>query len=181
MIDPSLLTTRSEIDAQLAALTQHESQLDAKLADLISSRSKLSTQLNSLDGLREVIHGIQHAAGHMSSEVGRVAETAERVGGKVRILDEEQVRRLCLLSRMNKSDGSAVRQSRVKESIEVVQAVQDLKTSIASLDVAMQKEDWEAATRSMQRASAIDPAVVASGFAEAVVVSRVLPFFQFVC
>lgn len=92
MIDPSLLTTRSEILAQLASLTQHESQLDVKLANLISSRSKLSAQLNSLDGLREVINGIQIEAGHMSSEVGRVAETAERVGGKVRILDEEQVR-----------------------------------------------------------------------------------------
>ena len=68
----------------------------------------------------------------------------------------------------------------MKESIEVVQAVQDLKTSIASLDVAMQKEDWEAATRCMQRASAIDASVVASGFAEAVVVSPSSHFRSFV-
>ena len=92
MIDPSLLTTRSEILTQLASLSQHESQLDVKLANLISSRTKLSTQLNSLDGLREVINGIQLEAGHMGNEVGKVAETAERVGGKVRVLDEEQVR-----------------------------------------------------------------------------------------
>lgn len=67
------------------------------------------------------------------------------------------------------------KQSRVKASIEVVQAVQDLKSSIASLDQAMQKQDWEAATRFMQRASSIDPEVVASGFAEAVVVCRFPP------
>ncbi len=51
-----------------------------------------------------------------------------------------------------------------------MQAVQDLKSSIASLDAAMKKQDWESATRYMQRATAIDPEVVASGFAEAVVV-----------
>lgn len=62
-------------------------------------------------------------------------------------------------------------QSRVRESIEMVQAVQELKTSIAGLDSAIQKQDWEAATRLMQRATAIDPDVVGSGFAEAVVVS----------
>lgn len=53
--------------------------------------------------------------------------------------------------------------------------MQDLKTSIASLDGAMQKQDWEAATRFIQRASAIEPAVVASRFAEAVVVSLPAP------
>ena len=58
----------------------------------------------------------------------------------------------------------------MRSSIEVVQAVQELKTSIAGLDSAMQKQDWEAATRLMQRATAIDPAIIASGFAEAVVV-----------
>lgn len=59
----------------------------------------------------------------------------------------------------------------MKASIEVVQAVQDLKSSITNLDLSIQKEDWEAATRYMQRATAIDPEIVASGFAEAVVVS----------
>lgn len=34
----------------------------------------------------------------------------------------------------------------------------------------MLKEDWEAATRHMQRASAIDPEVVVSEFADSVVV-----------
>ena len=67
--------------------------------------------------------------------------------------------------------------SRVKASIDVVQAVQDLKASIASLDSSMQKQDWEAATRAIQRARAIDPEIVSSGFAEAVVVSQTLLLF----
>lgn len=58
----------------------------------------------------------------------------------------------------------------MKECIDMVQAVQDLKSAIASLDAAMQKQDWESATRSMQRAMAIDADVISSGFAEAVVV-----------
>ncbi len=53
--------------------------------------------------------------------------------------------------------------------------MQDLKSSIASLDAAIQKADWEAATRALQRATGIDDAVVASRFAEAVVVSILSP------
>lgn len=87
---------------------------------------------------------------------------------------------LCLVCRDARSLGCSgsirpvaapTAQSRVKSSIEVVQAVQDLKTSIASLDQAMQKQDWESATRFTQRAAAIEPSIVASSFAEAVVVS----------
>lgn len=59
----------------------------------------------------------------------------------------------------------------------MIQAVQDLKSAIASLDIAMQKHDWEAATRSVQRAAAIDPAIVSSGFADAVVVCGDPRFF----
>lgn len=63
-------------------------------------------------------------------------------------------------------------QSRVKDSIEFVTETQELKQSIAALDVAIQREDWEAATRYMQRATTnVSPQVLNSGFAEAVVVS----------
>jgi hypothetical protein len=37
----------------------------------------------------------------------------------------------------------------------------------------MRKEDWEEATRHIQRASAIDPEIVSSAFADSVVVSCV--------
>ncbi|GAA5821216.1 hypothetical protein JCM11251_004517 [Rhodosporidiobolus azoricus] len=154
-VDPSSLHTRQDIERHLVALTAQESTLDARLTQLISSRTRLTSQLRTLDSLREVVGGIQAEAEHMAREIGAVAQTAERVGAKVRGLDEEQ--------------------SRVKECIDMVQAVQDLKTAIASLDIAMQKQDWEAATRCVQRARAIDPEIVSSGFAEAVVPTSDLP------
>lgn len=108
----------------------------------------------------------------MANQVGEVAQTAERVGGKVRVLDQEQVgSALFSCATVHYSNPPDDLQSRVKSSIEVVQAVQDLKSSISSLDLAMQKQDWEAATRFMQRARGIDAEIVASKFAEAVVVS----------
>ncbi|GAA6054222.1 hypothetical protein JCM3770_001399 [Rhodotorula araucariae] len=153
--DPGALLTRADIERTLGALTVKENALDARLAALISSRTRLAAQLRALDSLREVVGGIQGEAAHMAAEIGAVAETAERVGAKVRGLDEEQ--------------------SRVKECIEMVQAVQDLKSAIASLDINIQKHDWEAATRCVQRAAAIDPAIVSSGFADAVVPTADLP------
>jgi hypothetical protein len=76
-------------------------------------------------------------------------------------------------------------QSRVRESIDMVQAVQDLKVrthprkrqyidctqlAIQSIDAAVNRADWETATRHVQRAMAIDPKIVNSRFAEAIVV-----------
>ncbi|GJN87255.1 hypothetical protein Rhopal_000203-T1 [Rhodotorula paludigena] len=149
------LVTRDDVERHLSELTAHESSLDARLTALISSRTRLAAQLRALESLREVVGGIQGEAEHTAGEIAAVAETAERVGAKVRGLDQEQ--------------------SRVKECIEMIQAVQDLKSAIASLDIAMQKHDWEAATRSVQRAAAIDPAIVSSGFADAVVPTADLP------
>ncbi|KAK4050105.1 Golgi transport complex subunit 4 [Microbotryomycetes sp. JL201] len=154
-VDLTNLTTRSAIQAHLSSLDAQESQLDGQLSTLINSRARLTRQLKALQNLRHVVEGIENEAVGLSSEVGVVAETADRVGGKVRVLDQEQ--------------------SRVKESIEIVQTVQELKTAITALDEAMQRQDWEAATRSMQRASAIDPEILKSGFAEAVVPTVTLP------
>lgn len=89
-LDLHSLTTRAEIQAHLDSLTLHESHLDSRLSSLISDRQALSTQLNTLQGLSEVVAGITAEADKMSLQVGNVAETAERVGGKVRVLDQEQ-------------------------------------------------------------------------------------------
>lgn len=99
-IDIAGLTSRSAIELQLATLTAKESLLDSTLTTLISSRSRLTEQLDALAGLREVVSIIQDKAEEMAARVGDVAETAERVGGKVRILDEEQVGRFPLLDQI---------------------------------------------------------------------------------
>lgn len=46
-----------------------------------------------------------------------------------------------------------------------------VQTAISSISTDIEKEDWESATRHMQRALNIDPSIVASEFAQAVVVS----------
>lgn len=169
--DPAQLATRHDIEQRLAQLSARESTLDERLEGLIKSRGRLASQLRTLESLRHAVHGIHGEAEHMAHEVAHVAESAARVGAKVRTLDEEQVRSLwSAFTAIIKADIPIRQQSRVKECIDMVQAVQDLKSAIAALDAAMQNQDWESATRSMQRAMAIDSAVVSSGFAEAVVV-----------
>jgi len=91
-LDSATLLTRQDIEQHLSSLTSQESELDSRLSGLISSRTRLTSQLKALESLREVVGGIQGEAAHMASEIGAVAETAERVGAKVRGLDEEQVR-----------------------------------------------------------------------------------------
>lgn len=91
-VEISSLTSRAAILERLASLEAQEAALDNQLTNLISSRTRLDTQLSSLERLRDAVSAIQGEAMHMAREVGAVAETAERVGGKVRVLDEEQVR-----------------------------------------------------------------------------------------
>ena len=93
-VEIATLTTRAAIEAHLQALSFQESSLDSRLATLISSRAQLAAHLNALNGLEEVVAGIQGEAEVMADRVGEVAETAERVGGKVRILDQEQVQQI---------------------------------------------------------------------------------------
>ena len=64
-VELSSLTSRSAIEQHLALLTAHESTLDTRLTGLISSRTRLAQQLNALEGLREVVDGIQR------EEIGR--------------------------------------------------------------------------------------------------------------
>jgi hypothetical protein len=91
-LDPAALATRQDIEQNLAMLSAKESDLDEQLANLIQSRGRLTSQLRALENLRQVVRGISDEAGHMANEVAVVAETADRVGAKVRGLDEEQVR-----------------------------------------------------------------------------------------
>jgi hypothetical protein len=87
----SQLTTKAALLERLSLLATEEAQLDAHLTSLISSRSKLEYQLTRLEGWKSAVGGIEREASEMCREVGEVALTAERVGGKVRVLDEEQV------------------------------------------------------------------------------------------
>lgn len=144
------LSSRSRIQEELSALDEQESTLNSTLATLIQANDQLSTKLATLAATGPLVTELNNKSLAIANEIATVSTTAGRVATKVRKLDDEQ--------------------SKVNHAIRVVQEVQDLKNSIGLLDIAIEKQDWETATRYLQRTSTIDPKVVESGFAEAVVV-----------
>lgn len=91
----------------------------------------------------------EDASDGLVSRINRVWETSERVGGKVRKLDDEI--------------------GRVREAADVVTEVLELKNSLQTLDGAIEKNDWEAAARACRRAMSVRAEVTQGGFASAVV------------
>jgi len=148
--DPASLTSAAEITAAMRFYEALESQIDNNLDVLIANRSRLNELLDDVDRMLPTVGLVQVEAQELSQRIDNTAQVAERISGQVRQLDEEQ--------------------SRVTQSIEMVQAVQDLKTAIQSIAVSIEKHDWESATRHIQRATAIDPKILNSEFAAAVVV-----------
>lgn len=130
-LDPRSITSPEQITAQLAILAQRESELSIALNALVSDRSSIENAIGHLQDLGEDIHalsldvngpssssglGLQngHGQGDLQFEEGslvervrRVWDTSERVGGKVRRLDEEV--------------------GRVRESTDIVTEVLELK------------------------------------------------------
>ncbi|BEI80430.1 hypothetical protein CcaverHIS002_0109590 [Cutaneotrichosporon cavernicola] len=97
--------------------------------------------------------GLQDADGDdgdgLVARVSRVWETSERVGGKVRKLDDEI--------------------GRVREAADVVTEVLELKSALAALEVAIDKADWEGAARACRRAMSVRDTITEGGFAGSVV------------
>ncbi|GFZ43643.1 hypothetical protein JCM24511_01363 [Saitozyma sp. JCM 24511] len=186
-LDPRLITSPSQITAQLLLLSKRESDLTLSLNSLVSDRSTLDGALlrlqnlaSSVDRLVSQIDGRFDEFGSSSRGLGlqngdsgeaydltdvfggeageslglvervtRVWETSERVGGKVRRLDEEI--------------------SRVREATDIVTEVLELKNALQTLSGSIAKEDWESASRACRRAMNVRPDVLEGNFASAVV------------
>lgn len=133
-LDPRAITSPEQIAAQLAILAQRESELSIALNALISDRSSIENAISHLQELGEDIHALSLEVdgtgapnglnfyngqapgevpyaeeGGLVERVRRVWETSERVGGKVRRLDEEV--------------------GRVREATDIVTEVLELKVS----------------------------------------------------
>ena len=109
--DPRAITSASQITAQLALLSQRESDLTLALNSLISDRSSINHSVSHLQALAEDIQELSVQVdgapssnglllnngtgdvfldqGGLVERVRRVWETSERVGGKVRKLENE--------------------------------------------------------------------------------------------
>ncbi|EJD05663.1 COG4-domain-containing protein [Fomitiporia mediterranea MF3/22] len=153
--EPSKLTTLPDILASLASLEEEENQLSESLTAILSDDEPVRTSLDNLQSLAPRLDEITVDARLLVNNVTATSRTAERVGGRVRLLDEEM--------------------KRVKEAGERVAQVMELKNSLADLQFAIDSQDWEAATRHCARAMALPLEVIAGPFAESAVPTADLP------
>jgi conserved oligomeric Golgi complex subunit 4 len=101
------LTTRPALLASLSELQSREAALSASLTEIVSTREPIIASLARVRTLAPYIDELHKEASLLSNKVSSTAHIAERVGGRVRTLDEEI--------------------SRVKEASERVGQVMELK------------------------------------------------------
>ncbi|KAH7318031.1 COG4-domain-containing protein [Rhizoctonia solani] len=150
--------TATRIEDVLAALSKseaEESELSHSLAEIIADRDRIRTALARLENLVPVLDGLVQRGDKLKGNVGRTAETAERVGADVRGLERVM--------------------GRVRIAAERVGQVADAKASLAALQSAMEQRDWETAARHCARAMAVPKEVMEGPFAQVAIPSTDLP------
>lgn len=148
-MDPRSLTTLPEILSALSAFQSEEAELSNALSDLLDARDPIVASLNRLRSLLPQLDECRLEASFLSQKVSNTAKTAERVGSRVRCLDEEM--------------------GRVREAADRVGQVMDLKSSLASLQASIDSRDWESAARHCARAMSLPLEVISGPFAETAV------------
>ncbi|KZT36993.1 COG4-domain-containing protein [Sistotremastrum suecicum HHB10207 ss-3] len=149
------LTSLSDILSTLSTIQSQEADISQSLSSLLSSREPIDAFLAQLQTLVPQIDEIRLDAVLLSEKVSKTAKTAERVGGRVRSLDEEM--------------------RRVRMSVERVGLVMELKSSLSSFNSAMEAQDYDSATRHCAKAMALPPDIIGGQFAEATVPTSELP------
>ncbi|KAJ7273448.1 COG4 transport protein-domain-containing protein [Mycena haematopus] len=149
MRSPHSLTNLADILSSIAEYQSEETKLSNSLSELLSTREPILASLARLQALVPHLDELQNEAVLLSSTVSATAQTAERVGGRVRSLDEEM--------------------RRVREAGDRVGQVMDLKTSLAALQSSIDSQDWESAARHCARAMSLPLEVISGQFAETAV------------
>lgn len=90
--DPRSLTSLNDILSCLSWYQSAEAELSNSLTDLLSNRQSIDDSLHQLQALLPTLDELQFEATNFSTKVSATAQTAERVGGRVRSLDEEMRR-----------------------------------------------------------------------------------------
>ncbi|KZV88864.1 COG4-domain-containing protein [Exidia glandulosa HHB12029] len=149
------LTSLNQVLSSLSALQAREKDVSTALAALVSNHDHISASLARLHNLNPLIDELQVDASLLQNKVLSTAKTADRVGGRVRILDEEM--------------------RRIREAAERVAHVAELKSSLSALYDAIDRGDWEAAARHCARVMAIPHDVLHGQFAASAVPTSELP------
>lgn len=90
--DPRQLTSLQDILSALSALQTDHTQLENTLNDLLNDRQPIITSLDRLSSLLPSLDDIHAHALVLQRNVDATAKTADRVGLRVRSLDEEMRR-----------------------------------------------------------------------------------------
>jgi hypothetical protein len=90
--DPRSLTTLPEIMSCLSSFQSEEVELSNSLTELLSARKPIVDSLARLQSLVPQLDELHLEATLLSHKVSSTAQTAERIGGRVRSLDEEMRR-----------------------------------------------------------------------------------------
>ncbi|GBC35118.2 conserved oligomeric Golgi complex subunit 4-like [Rhizophagus irregularis DAOM 181602=DAOM 197198] len=149
------LTNIEDIQECLQLLDLEENQVDNNLDELLERRSKLESELDKLEVLRPQLGTLHTQAANLLNIINSTSLVAERISAQVRQLDLEQ--------------------SRVQESIKLVEDVQELKLCITGLHQAMYMKDYETAASYVNRVSALDKKILEGEFAENSVPSSEYP------
>ncbi len=157
--NPTVLQANSisEIRAALTQLAQQEATVTSRLDALLASQKDVLRDLGRLDLLRANL-GSQAVATRSVSNgmLSNAASTARRISGAVKKLDLEQVR--------------------VKETLNVVEQVAELKACVLGVAGSMgAAQDWETAAGYLSRASQIPAEIVNGVFAEDIVPTAEVP------
>ncbi|KAI9510394.1 COG4-domain-containing protein [Russula earlei] len=141
----------------LSRLISEEAELSNSLSALIADQEPVLASLARLRSLLPRVDELHAEASALTRKVSVTARTAERIGGRVRTLDEEM--------------------RRVREAGDRVQQVMELKvvSSLSALQSSIDAQDWESATRHCARAMALPEGVVNGAFAESAVPSSENP------
>ncbi|KAF8163025.1 COG4 transport protein-domain-containing protein [Crassisporium funariophilum] len=144
--DPRTLTSLPEILSSLSAFQAEEAELSVSLAELLKAREPIIISLNRLQSLNAQFHELQLDAAELTATVSTTAKTAERVGSRVRLLDQEM--------------------GRVREAGDRVGQVMELKSSLTALQTSIDTQDWESAARHCARAMTLPSEVLSGPFAD---------------
>jgi hypothetical protein len=87
--DPRSLTNLSEILSCLSAFQSEEAELSNSLTKLLKAKEPIFLSLSRLQSISPQLNELQVDASLLARKVSNTAETAERVGSRVRSLDEE--------------------------------------------------------------------------------------------
>ena len=164
---PTLCKTTADLTAAMGALQSEEAELTVSLSALLASTAPVDTALQRLSGLTSRLDEMKDDAQLLHQNVQATAKTADRVGSRVKALDEEMRRVREASERVG-----LVMELKVMYSTRSIHLLTSQQSSLLELHAAIDAQEWEAAARYCARAMTIPHHVVNGAFAESVVVRR---------